>query len=1465
MANQTAQAGRHFVAQPGEEVSDGLIVRLREGARLTGAKVPARFLTASRWQSLGARNLYRIQVAPADQFAAGEALANDPAVELVEPDRIRHTNAFYPDDPGVGEWNLRTIRAFEAFSWFPGRHLTSPTSPGRLRVAVLDSGADCTHPDFANAGYTSTDTVNGGQLNWLASSAIKPTTLPSPACSWQDDNGHGTAVAGLVAAATNNGLGIVSLGYMLELAIFKVAGTDGVALDSALIQGITNAVDGGAKVITISLSGSGYSQVLQDAVDYAWERNVIVIAAVGNDGSTAREFPAACNHVVGVGAFDTNGFVASFSNRGTPVDIAAPGVSVKSTSPVAGSARYNASYASVSGTSMAAPQVAALAGLLATASPGALADDVVRRIERSADLPTDGWSRDLGYGRIDAERAITGANWRVSTTGSVSGQIQDSAGIAIQGVRVTLYVGLAANTDSTGLFRFTGVAPGDYSMSVTLPAQFPIDVPVTISPGADTPIHLRLGLPHGTLRGSITASGVPAAGVTVVASRNGAQRAVAITNSLGQYSLFAPAGTYEVRAGGLFMTLATATNQTVVAATVTNVPPLAVQNFGRLEGTVRDTLNVTVPDAQIILAQSGRSFGAVSGATGDYRTIPAPSGTYQASAEEYSTGLAAPATVSIVDNTNLRLDMVLRNLGATAVSPATEAFSAIGGVGSATITSAAYLWRAKSLVPWIAVSTLGHGNSTLSYWVEPNGTAAARQGQIQINEAVLTVSQSVATAAVTVDRPSITAGHIGDFQTIFVFSSGEWVASPDVDWIIGFPSGGLAGTGNRSFIFQLKDNFSASSRTGRIRINNIYVTVTQLPIPITVSPTSVMVGGQVSTGILIVNSNVPGTPWTAWTVNDWITITGNSSGQGNGSITYRVAANPSTEPRSGGLYIPGYTGLLVSQAGGPTSVSPTQASMTSLGGAGSFTVTTALANQTWSAISQSTWISIASAAGSGSGNVSYQVAPNPIASSRAGTITVGASILTITQEAAPPFYTLTPSSASFSSTGGTGSFSAAGDGFWIPEPADAWLSAVKSSSSTADYQVSPNPTALARAGTIRVGSSLFTVNQAGLGASGGLHFVPVRPCRLADTRENLGPFGTPALIAGAVRSFPITSGPCGIPSTAVAFALNVTVVPKGPLGYLTIFPAGQTQPLVSTLNSIDGRIKANAAIVPAGSSGAISVFATNATELVLDINGYFVDALAAPNGALAFYPITPCRAFDTRNPAGALGGPILAAGALRSFPLLSANCGVPSTAKAFSVNATVVPSGPLSYLALWPTGQAQPLVSTLNALTGAIVANAAIVPAGDNGAITAYVTNNSHLLVDINGYFAPPGGAGAQRFFPVPPCRVLDTRNAAASLGGPILEAGQTRTLVLPASACGLQASATAYSLNATVVPTSNLSYLTLWPAGQSQPLVSTLNALDDSIVANAAIVVAGPSGSVSVYVTNQSHLVVDTNGYFAP
>ncbi|MFZ0314798.1 MAG: Ig domain-containing protein [Candidatus Korobacteraceae bacterium] len=375
-----------------------------------------------------------------------------------------------------------------------------------------------------------------------------------------------------------------------------------------------------------------------------------------------------------------------------------------------------------------------------------------------------------------------------------------------------------------------------------------------------------------------------------------------------------------------------------------------------------------------------------------------------------------------------------------------------------------------------------------------------------------------------------------------------------------------------------------------------------------------------------------------------------------------------------------------------------------------------------------------------------------------------------------------------------------------------------------------------------------------------LRLVNVTPCRLVDTRP---PSGAGPIQGGTFETFNLRSlaqaGGVGCQpfslSTAQAYSLNVTLVPVngGPVAYLTIWPTGEPQPLVSLMNS-DGRVKANAAIVPAGTSGEVSVYVTNTTNVLIDIDAYF-DA-ASDDTALAFFPLTPCRIIDTRN---GDSGP-LQAGVERDYTIPPA-CEIPSAAAAYSFNVTVIPNhGAVDYLTVWPKGETQPVVSTLNDNTGTIVANAAIVPAGSDNATAFYAHSNStNLLLDVNGYFAPASSASNPlSLFTLTPCRILDTRNGIGLFN-------DTISVGIVGSACGVPpASPEAFVLNATVVPDGDLLYLSLWPEGQSQPTVSTLNANDGAVTSNMAIVPAGSGNdSIDAFAPTDTQLILDISSYF--
>jgi len=392
--------------------------------------------------------------------------------------------------------------------------------------------------------------------------------------------------------------------------------------------------------------------------------------------------------------------------------------------------------------------------------------------------------------------------------------------------------------------------------------------------------------------------------------------------------------------------------------------------------------------------------------------------------------------------------------------------------------------------------------------------------------------------------------------------------------------------------------------------------------------------------------------------------------------------------------------------------------------------------------------------------------------------------------------------------------------------------------------------------TITGTSGSIEVSQSTL----GLRFISMVPCRVVDTRDATKPsgFGPPFISGETARSFAIPAGPCGgIPSTAKAYSLNVTVVPHGELGYLTVWPTGQSEPLASTLNSLDGEVKANAAIVPAGTGEAISVFATNDTDVILDINGYFVSN--TDSNGLAFYPMTPCRLVDTRPgaPSTIVTG-TLAGGSTTTLPILSSSCHVPAAAQAYSLNFTLVPPAAVGYLTVYPAGESRPIVSTLNDPTGMVEANAGMAPAGTGGSIDVFVTNTTDLVVDINGYFAP-AAAGGLSLYALPTCRVLDTRTPT---GAPPFEGAINVNVI--GSGCGGTSAAQAYVFNATVVPQGFLGYLTLWPEGSVQPVVSTLNAYNGFVTSNMAIVPTSNT-AISAFATSNTYLILDISGYFAP
>ena len=237
---------------------------------------------------------------------------------------------------------------------------------------------------------------------------------------------------------------------------------------------------------------------------------------------------------------------------------------------------------------------------------------------------------------------------------------------------------------------------------------------------------------------------------------------------------------------------------------------------------------------------------------------------------------------------------------------------------------------------------------------------------------------------------------------------------------------------------------------------------------------------------------------------------------------------------------------------------------------------------------------------------------------------------------------------------------------------------------------------------------------------------------------------------------------------------------------------------------------ANAAIVPAGTNGAINVFVSYPTDMLFDINGYFAPPLSS---GLEFYPVTPCRIADTRTGAGftgQFGPPSMAGGATRTFNIPSSPCaaGIPATVAAYSLNFTVVPpaGGPAANLTTWPTGQTMPNVSTLNysRQRGGECGHCARRHEWRDQCFCErsdrYVVRHQRLLRSA--------ASSGLKFYPVTPCRVADTRTGAgfsAGVRSAVDGRGTTRDFHIPSSSCaaGIPSTVAAYSLNFTVVPPS--------------------------------------------------------------
>ncbi|HEY9857023.1 MAG TPA: S8 family serine peptidase [Stenomitos sp.] len=288
-------------------------------------------------------------------------LRKDPNVVYAEPNYRYHALEYNAkatvNDPKFSQlWGIQKIQAPAAWD-------TTQGDPNVI-VAVVDTGVDYNHPDLK------------GQV-------IKGPDFGNNDNDPMDDQGHGSHVAGTIAAIGNNGTGVVGIAYKTKILAIKVLGSDGSGDTSNIAKGILKAAEMGAKVINMSLGGPQQSQALKDAVDQVTAKGVLCVVAAGNDGNSTANYPAAYPNAFSVGATDQSDKRTSFSQYGSTLDIAAPGLNILSTT--------EGDYKQESGTSMASPHVAGAAALLLAKNPQ-LTPQQVRDALQSTGDPTSGFS-----------------------------------------------------------------------------------------------------------------------------------------------------------------------------------------------------------------------------------------------------------------------------------------------------------------------------------------------------------------------------------------------------------------------------------------------------------------------------------------------------------------------------------------------------------------------------------------------------------------------------------------------------------------------------------------------------------------------------------------------------------------------------------------------------------------------------------------------------------------------------------------------------------------------------------------------------------------------------------------------------------------------------------------------------------------------------------------------------------------
>ncbi|HMZ19342.1 MAG TPA: BACON domain-containing carbohydrate-binding protein, partial [Blastocatellia bacterium] len=444
-------------------------------------------------------------------------------------------------------------------------------------------------------------------------------------------------------------------------------------------------------------------------------------------------------------------------------------------------------------------------------------------------------------------------------------------------------------------------------------------------------------------------------------------------------------------------------------------------------------------------------------------------------------------------------------------------------------------------------------------------------------------------------------------------------------------------------------------------------------------------------------------------------------------------------------------------------------------------------------------------------------------------------------------FNLAPTSQNFSAGGGSGMVNISASAA-VPNPQGEWTAISNvpwitpasqggKGNGSLGYVVSPNPATSPRTGTLTIAGNTFTVTQTACAP------ITISPMTLADG------------VVGALYQQPLAAGGGTVPYT---FGVTAGTLPNG----LTLSSAGLLSGTPTT----------------AGTS-VLTIRATDANNCIGERQ--YTLTINSPNNGLQFFPLPqPVRLLETR--AGFTGcttpGAIINAGGTFTLPARTDCAGIPADAQAVTGNVTVVPTGG-GFLTLFPSSAAQPTVANSNFGPGEVTNNVFTVGLGaGDGAFKIFASATTHVIVDVTGYYAPPGTGGLY-FHPLPaPVRLLETRaglNGCIAPGAQLVGTGdpnadpnldlavQGRSPV--AAPCNsIPASAQMLVGNATSVVPSNGGFLTIYPSGGTRPLIASSNYAGNDVINGPFAVKLGADGKFKIYTLRTTHLVIDILGYYS-